>query len=62
MLLDPNFDGANVTIKAKTPDGGSGDGLINLGAITPRAVPLGKLEIEGDLGQIDAGSASSSTG
>lgn len=49
------FIGASLTITAKR--GSSGDGLVNMGTLDARGVALGKVKIDGDLQQIDAGAA-----
>ena len=48
------FAGANLTISAtRGPKGG--DGYVNVGALLATAHDLGKVVIDGDLGQLDAG-------
>jgi hypothetical protein len=57
-LTDPaRFDGANLSITAEQV--GAGDGLVNVGAVNAEGVTLGKVKIDGDLGQIDVGNDSS---
>jgi hypothetical protein len=55
------FNGAGITITAKTPKGGIGDGLVNVGMLDATLTTLGKVSINGDLQQIDAESAASLT-
>ena len=55
------FANANIKIKAKTPQGGNGDGFVNVGFIDASGVVLGKISVKGDLGQIDAAGAKSLT-
>jgi hypothetical protein len=49
------FRGANVSITATIPTGGTGDGLVNVGSIAASGLDLGVVSVRGDLGQIDAG-------
>lgn len=60
-LTSPRFAGANVTLTAKTPKGGTGDGLVSVGKIDANGVDLGKIVIDGDLGEIAAGDDDSAT-
>ena len=48
------FAGVNITISA-TRTALGGDGFVNVGYVNATGLDLGKLAIEGDLGQIDAG-------
>ena len=57
---DAAFRDANIAITAERI--GSGDGMVNVGAIDARGVNLGHITIDGDLGQIDAGSAANNDG
>ena len=53
------FDGANITFAvAKVP---GGDGLANVGYVNSTGHDLGKVIVKGDLGQIDAGDATTAT-
>jgi hypothetical protein len=52
-------NGISFTIDAVTPTGGSGDGLAKIGGINAVSMSLGKVTIDGDLGQIDVGTPSS---
>jgi hypothetical protein len=52
-------NGISFTIDAETPMGGLGDGLSKIGGINATGLTLGNVSIEGDLGQIDVGVASS---
>jgi len=54
-LTDASFRGTNVSISARRPAGGSGDTVVNLGALDSTGHDLGTVAIDGDLGQIDAG-------
>jgi hypothetical protein len=47
-----------LTIAVKTPNGGSGDGFTKVGLIKANGLGLGKVNVEGDLGQIMAGDGS----
>jgi hypothetical protein len=47
--------GTSLSIQAKTPRGGQGDGLVNVGYINATGVDLRAVSVDGDLGQIDAG-------
>ncbi len=49
------FKNANLTANAITPSGGTGDGVVNIGAIDSTGRDLGKVKVSGDLGQIDVG-------
>jgi hypothetical protein len=49
--------GTSLSIQAKTPRGGQGDGLVNIGYINATGVDLRAVSVDGDLGQIDAGDA-----
>jgi hypothetical protein len=55
-LSPATFDRADVTVSVVRGTGG--DGLANVGAITGGANDFGNVRIQGDLGQIDAGSGS----
>jgi len=48
-------DGVSFTVTATTPTGGMGDGLTKVGEIEATGIALGRVEIDGDLGQIDCG-------
>ena len=48
-------EGVSITITAVTPEGGTGDGLTKIGEIEATDMTLGRVEIDGDLGQIDCG-------
>ncbi|HEX5177512.1 MAG TPA: Calx-beta domain-containing protein, partial [Chthoniobacteraceae bacterium] len=52
------FHGANIEISAERV--GAGDGFVHVGAMDARGIGLAKVVIDGDLGQIDAGSATRS--
>jgi hypothetical protein len=54
------FLGANLTFTARREPTG-GDGLVNVGTLDARGVTLGKVKIDGDLQQIDAGGAAGLT-
>ncbi|MEY5010789.1 MAG: hypothetical protein RLZZ253_1928 [Verrucomicrobiota bacterium] len=47
--------GTSLSIQSKTPRGGQGDGLVNIGYINATGVDLRAVTVDGDLGQIDAG-------
>jgi hypothetical protein len=47
------LDGASFTISVE--QAGGGDGAVNVGAIEASGMNLGKVRIDGDLGQIDIG-------
>ncbi|MEO8353803.1 MAG: hypothetical protein ABI680_18910, partial [Chthoniobacteraceae bacterium] len=49
------FAGANLSIKSKRV-AGVGDQMVDVGAIDASGIDLGKVNLKGDLGQIDAGS------
>lgn len=49
----------NLTLIAKTPRGGGGDGIVSIGAIDATGVNLGTLTIGGDVGIILAGDGNS---
>jgi hypothetical protein len=49
-----NFADAALTFTA-TPVKGKGDGFVNIGRIDATGIDLGKVTVDGDLGQIDAG-------
>ncbi len=49
------FAGANLSIKSKRV-AGVGDRMVDVGAIDASGIDLGKVNLKGDLGQIDAGS------
>ena len=51
------FKGAELTFSAKTPHGGTGDGLVSVEEINADGVDLGKVKISGNLGKITAGDA-----
>ena len=51
------FKGAKISAKSKALPGGIGDGFVNVGAIDAANVQVGGVKIDGDLGQLDAGSA-----
>lgn len=55
-----SMNGVGMTIIATQKDGGNG--LVDVGAIKATGVSVGKLVIDGDLGQIDAGGASLKVG
>src|SRR5262249_1650261 len=46
---------ASLSITAKTPRHGSGDGLVNVGAIDATGVDLNKLHLSGSLGTLNVG-------
>jgi hypothetical protein len=48
----------NLTIAVKSPIGGTGDGLTKIGMINAKGLGLGKVVLEGSLGQIFAGDGS----
>jgi hypothetical protein len=48
-----SVNGVSFTISSTAADGG--DGLVDIGAVRATGVALGKVVIDGDLGQIDAG-------
>ena len=51
ITLDPmNFDGASISVDAKRPANGIGDGLVNVARLFANGVSLGTLTIDGDLG------------
>jgi hypothetical protein len=52
-------NGISFTIDAETPSGGGGDGSVKIGKINAANLALGKVSVDGDLGQIDVGTASS---
>jgi hypothetical protein len=52
----------NLTIAVKTLAGGTGDGKVNVGFINAKGVALGKVQMQGNLGRIDAGDASGKSG
>ncbi len=53
---ETRFTGANLSISAKRPAGTTGGaGLVHVGAINAAGIDLGKVVVQGDLGQIDAG-------
>jgi hypothetical protein len=45
----------NLVMSVKTPTGGSGNGFTKVGLLNAKGVPMGKVKIAGDLGQIVAG-------
>jgi len=51
------FEGADISITV-TQRGEQGDGLVSVGAIDATGMDLGKVVVQGDLGQIDAGNLS----
>ncbi len=53
------FKALNFTVGVKTPNGSGGNGLANLGTLNASNVPLGKVKLQGDLGQIFAGNGNS---
>jgi hypothetical protein len=52
-------NGISITIDAENPIGVQGEGLSKIGGINATGLTLGNVSIEGDLGQIDVGVASS---
>lgn len=52
-LNQPEFQGTTLTIKVKK--GGPGDGFVNVGYINAMGVDLNKVQVNGDIGRIDAG-------
>lgn len=54
-LTDAAFQGANVSIIAKRNPTTGGDGLVNVGLIDATGRDLGKVIVDGDLGQLLAG-------
>jgi hypothetical protein len=52
------FQGANLEISAERI--GTGDGVVHVGAIDARGIGLAKVAVDGDLGQIDAGTVTGS--
>ena len=54
------FSGATISVTA-TRSATGGDGLVNVGYVNATGVDLGVVTVEGDLGQIDAGDAVTST-
>jgi hypothetical protein len=50
----PGFDGTNITVTA-SPGPQGGDGLVNIGSINATDLDLGKVSIDGGLGNLDAG-------
>jgi hypothetical protein len=55
-LTDAAFQGANVSIVATRNPLAGGDGLVNIGSIDAGGRDLGKVLVDGDLGQLFAGS------
>lgn len=49
------FAKSTVSITAKTPRGGGGDGFVDVGAILAAGVDLGKVTVDGGLQKIEAG-------
>ena len=49
------FAKTTLSISAKTPPGGSGDGLVSVGAIHAFGVSLKSVKVDGALGEIDVG-------
>ncbi|MGB8170206.1 MAG: hypothetical protein WCF18_22070, partial [Chthoniobacteraceae bacterium] len=59
-LTDPALQGANVSIVATRDPVNGGDGLVNVGSIDASGRDLSKVLVDGDLGQIFAGSGTDS--
>jgi hypothetical protein len=55
-------EGVSVTVAAIKGAGDAGDDLTNVGAIEAADIALGRVEIDGDLGQIDAGRGEKAVG
>ena len=58
-LTGGGFAGTDLTVTVKKAR--TGDGIANIGAINAAGFDLGKVTLPGDLGQIDAGDATTST-
>ena len=55
-------NGVSVTITSTTPQGGSGDGLADVGLINASGISLNKVSVDGDLGKIVVGRTSAKVG
>jgi hypothetical protein len=55
-------NGASMTITATTPEGGSGNGLADVGLIAASGISLNKVVVDGDLGKIVVGRTSAKVG
>ncbi len=59
LVGDAAFAGSKINVVAKTTDGGTGDGFVDLGYFNATGIDLNKVKVDGDLGQIDAGDGDS---
>lgn len=55
-------NGVSMTITSTTPQGGSGDGLADVGLIKASGISLNKVVVDGDLGKIVVGRTSAKVG